>query len=222
MLQDGRHFAEMHNGVVRIIDSLTGRVVSMQSSYKTVEAADFTDVLLPDGSTVQVQKGLEKYALDAMKVPELLPYLIDVLCQNMVEKGWGLSKVCALPGMPTYATVCRWRRKHPWVAEALKEARIDRAERMRDLAVETAEQSENPEDTIDADKLKVDTYKWAAGVDDSRFSPKSKVDATLSLPQQLVIITGIDREGIDSQTVARDTIRDVSPASHPKEEKKDG
>lgn len=108
--------------------------------------------------------------------------------------------------MPSYATLCRWRRIHPWIDERLHEARIDRAERLRDEAMELIE------GTIDKDEVAAVTLKhkakvWAAGVDDpNRYSPKAKIEATVNNPTQILVYTGIGatdgpKEGIrDNQT----------------------
>jgi hypothetical protein len=201
MAKDGL-FAERRDGVVRIIDALTGKVVAIQETTKVTAPEDFTPVLLPDGQVVQVQKGFEKYAMDATKQPELTPFLVDIMCQMIVEDGLGISEVCQKPGMPKYATLAMWRRKHAWVAQALANAREDRAERMRDKAVIEAEKAQNPD--YDNDKLRVETYKWAAGVDDSKFSPRAKVEATINSPTQIIVVTGIDKAPLPQETNMRD------------------
>lgn len=94
--------------------------------------------------------------------------------------------------MPSYPTLRAWAKQHPWIDEHLNQARRDRAETLRDKAVFTAETSES-KDPIDSAALKVDTYKWAAGVDNEKYNPKTKVEATISTPTQIVVYTGIDR-----------------------------
>ncbi len=209
MAKDGL-FAERKDGVVRIVNAITGEVVAVQSTPSgPPHPEDYVEVLLPTGKTVMVQRGLEAHAVTMADQPELQPFLVDLICQQMVEQGKGLAEICKGPGMPSYNTLSRWRRKHQWVAEALNNARIDRAELMRDKAVSTAEKAENPD--FDGDKLRVETYKWAAGVDDSKFSPRAKVEANITVPTQLVIVTGIERGPVDTPAVPPETLeRDVS------------
>lgn len=208
LANDGRHYAERREGVVRIIDSLTGKIIAVQSEYAPAHPGDYSEILLPTGDVVLAQRGLEKFALDARLHADLQPYLIDVICQKVAE-GQSLMAICKEPGFPSYNTLAKWRRKHDWVSTALHEARTDRAEYLRDKAVQEAENAENPKDSIDGTKLRVDTYKWAAGVDDSKFSPRSKVEATINAPTQLIIVTGIDRKEDPPETLARDVSQKI-------------
>lgn len=94
--------------------------------------------------------------------------------------------------MPRYAQLRMWAKAHPWIDQELDRARRDRAESLRDKAVETAETA-TARDPVDAASLKVDTYKWAAGVDHEKYNPKTKVEASINTPTQIVVFTGIDR-----------------------------
>jgi hypothetical protein len=107
-------------------------------------------------------------------------------------EGESLAKICKREGMPPYHVVSRWRRDSGEFKEMMEMARVDRAEMLRDKAMEEAEQAD--ETDVASRKLKHDAYKWAAGVDDhARYSPKAKVEGTINLPTQIVISTGISR-----------------------------
>lgn len=119
------------------------------------------------------------------------PAIIDMMCAKIAEGG-SLSDLCETPGFPSYALLCRWRRAEPWINEALDMARKDRAEYMRDRALKEALAARDKNDAP-AQALKTETYKWAAGVDDGKYSPKAKVEATVNQPTQIIVVTGIDR-----------------------------
>ena len=57
----------------------------------------------------------------------------------------------------------------------------------------------------------MDTYKWAAGVEDRRYTASTKVEATVSVPTQIVVQTGIDR-GVDTSRAVGDTATEVDNA----------
>lgn len=188
LLRDGKHFAEKRAGVTHIIDSETGKTI-MAFSGGTREP----QLLVPagDGSDLLVTPGLNVNALLEHMVP-YSPLLLDLVCQKLAE-GENLTQICKTPGFPTYRALCAWRRKYPEVSVALNEAKRDRAEALRDKALNEAEGAVS-RDPVTASALRVDTYKWASGIDDPRYSPKAKVEATLNAPTQIVIHTGINRE----------------------------
>lgn len=128
---------------------------------------------------------------------EYNPLVVDIICQKILEGG-SLSQICGQPNMPSYAIFCRWRREHPVIESQLELARKDRAEALRDKALEFADDAD--EDNATSQKLKHDAYKWAAGIDDSRYSPKAKVEASVTMPTMIVLNTGIDRRQVEVNT----------------------
>jgi hypothetical protein len=117
-------------------------------------------------------------------------WLIDVVCQR-IANGEALMNICSDPQMPSYSTFCRWRRENEVVRLAYEAALFDRADSMRDRAVNTAEKAEE----AGHERLKVDTYKWAASVDNpNKYSTKTKADVTVGVTQW-VIDTGVRRPG---------------------------
>lgn len=119
------------------------------------------------------------------------PALVDELCQAIVEGG-SLTLLCDGKKFPPYAQFCRWRRLHPEINEQLEQARRDRAERMRDLALVEAMAATNKHDAP-AQQLKVETLKWMAGTDDVRYKQNAKVDVALAAPTLIQVVTGIER-----------------------------
>lgn len=191
LLNDGRHFSEKRGGLIHIIDSLTGNTVAafptggnLPQVLKPSTLPNGTIVFTPLGANI-VSGGVREITFN--------PVIIDLICQQIVE-GRGLTEVCKQPDMPSYNVLMQWRRKHDWIDEHLNRARQDRAEQFRDKAIAEADSAES-RDPGTAHALRVETYKWAAGVDSSRYSPKSKVEATVNMPMQIIVHTGIDRSG---------------------------
>jgi len=124
--------------------------------------------------------------------------MADLIC-NAVAEGGSLTKICKMKGFPSYVQVCHWRRQYPEFEEALVRARQDRAEALRDEAMSIADDAAEEGDAINKARLRTDIRKWSSAVDDpSRYSPKTKVDATLTTPMTLVVRTGIDRTPLET------------------------
>lgn len=191
LIKDGRHFAETRGNQVFIIDSLTGNTVAMYADTTLGVPTNFERTELANGAVAWVQTGLNPQALER-GVVTYNPLVVDLLCQKIAEGG-SITKICKEPNMPTYQTLCRWRRAHPSIDEQLLIARRDRAEYLRDEALAEAQRAEG-RDPISGSQLRVDTYKWAASVDHERYNPKTKVEATINAPTQILVYTGIDRE----------------------------
>jgi hypothetical protein len=130
--------------------------------------------------------------IEASNVPYSLE-TVSVLLERIVE-GESITKICRSPTMPKYSQLVRWMRVHPWIKEAIEEARIARAEHHRDKVLEEAEYAESTRDPLEATKLKIEANKWAAGVDDARYKSNAKIEANISVPTQIVVNTGISRE----------------------------
>ncbi len=64
---------------------------------------------------------------------------------------------------------------------------------MRDLALQEALKT-NDKNDAPAQALKVETYKWAAAMDHERYNPRTKVEATINTPTQIIVNTGIVRD----------------------------
>lgn len=187
LLTDGRHYSERRGRTTYIVDSMTG-----------VTIAVLENLHLPASTiTKQVVDGKEVWSDRPNPVLETLsnplaysPVIIDQMCARIVN-GEALTQICGSMNMPTYAQFCRWRRNQNWIDDAITQARRDRAEALRDKALMAAESAD--EDNIKEASLRVETYKWAAGVDHERYSPKAKIEATIQAPTQIIVHTGIDR-----------------------------
>mgnify|MGYP006383066755 CR=1 FL=1 len=137
-------------------------------------------------------------------------FLVDIICQRITE-GEPLTKICQTYGFPSYSTFCKWRREHPEINELLDQARRDRAEFMRDQAMEVALGA--TERTVDSSTLKHAAFKWGAQVDDKeRYSPTSKVQMENSQPLQIIVNTGIMTADSPKQTYEQ-RLKDAKPVT---------
>lgn len=189
-------------------DTTTGKlvaVISADNAHNTNK--DLEEVRLPNGDLVSVEKGVDKALLlqPYYSRKGYSPMIMEALCAE-VAAGRSLTDVCHDRGMPCYSTLMRWRRLYPEVEEMLQKARIDRAETLRDKAMETAMASD--EDNVASSRLKVDTLKWAAGKDDpNKYEAKPEKMQVNVAPTAILIQTGIDRG--EAQNAHAHEIKDV-------------
>lgn len=193
LLKDGTHFSERHGALVHIVNSLTGARIVLSAIPDP--ATPLVLEAYTDPST-GVKHFYETGVAD-VKVPQYLAYnpaIIDEMCARISE-GARLTHLCKEPSYPSYAVLSRWRAAYSEIDMKLDRARRDRAEHYAD-AVQTLA-SEAEEGTINETKVKIDAAKWAAAVDaPERYSPKAKVEASIQMPTQIIISTGIERAPI--------------------------
>lgn len=188
LVGDGRHFARRGPaGSTEVVDSIEGKVVLVIGDFKSPQ--NLEKRILPNGEELWVDKNLPTLASSRNTMP-YHPWIIDLICEEIAEGG-SLTKICKKPDMPSYTLLSRWRRVHPEIDEMLQRARADRAEYHRDNAMDVVEDAD--EDNVMARTLQHNAHKWAAGVDDSKFSPKAKIEGNFSAPTQIIVNTGIDR-----------------------------
>ena len=189
LIRSGTHFAEKRGTYVYCIEARTGRTLSIHH-HESGLPVQFQEETLPDGTLVVRQLDMPT-VVSAQREVLYNPLTLDLICQRITE-GDSLTKVLKDSAFPTYATFCRWRRAHPEIEEMLNLARRDRAEALRDQVMEYADEAD--EDNVNVKKFQADTAKWAAGVDDPKYSPKSKTELSVQVPTQIIVKTGIERD----------------------------
>ncbi len=205
-----RCFAEKDplDGITKIYDMHTGHVVAVENVR-----ADGTRDLVP----TSFDAPLPIYSMQYSR-----PFA-EVICQRIVD-GAILKTLCNEPGMPKYAVICRWSAQYPEFKEMLATAERHRAEGMTDEALEVARELHERDykklADIQAATLLTNQLWQKAGAGSAKFQPKAKADAPTNVAIQVVIETGIRRQGdpgfrVD-ETEKIKNARDVSPA--PKEE----
>ena len=193
--------------LLETIDLSTGKILAIGAGadFDYTNKELFDEVVLVDGTIALVAKGVDVNLATMHRSWVYNQSVADLFCQ-LVAEGKGVTAASREPGMPPYSIVCRWRRERPEFARQLEEARKDRAEGMRDKAMATAEGAD--EDNIQVDKLKVETYKWAAGVDDQNKYGAKKVQLDENTPLQIIVNTGIVRD-VSNQTGVKDVTSTV-------------
>ena len=202
------------NGLIEIVCEDTGQVVAVQSDYKDVYAAEnLVDHTLRDGTVVSVSRGVN---LDQMTTNSNFSYsevLADIICQKIAEGG-SISQVSKDASMPSYSTIARWRRKYPDFNDAIKLAFEDRAHLYHDKAIATAEETED-KDEVPQNRLKVDTYKWAAEKGDPKsYGKQMTVKGDELAPLKLIVDTGVPQvESIQPKVEERE-VEEIKGASN--------
>lgn len=184
------------SGLLEVYDTQTGKLVAIQETPDQLldnnRRERLVERLMPDGSRVLVEATIDPVKLLGFKFTEYSGYVVDLICEKIVAGG-SLTAICKEPGFPTYAEFCRWKRNNPEIQKAIDEARRDRAEFIRDKIYATADKlSDNITDDV---KIKLDNLKYLAGTDDRQKYGNQKSEATVVQPIQIVVNTGIVREG---------------------------
>jgi len=118
----------------------------------------------------------------------------EAIC-SAIRRGMTMKQIAEDPRLPSIEAIYNWRRTHPDFKEKLLDAKRDRAEYYRDLAIEIADTTETKEESI-TNRLKIDTYRWAAEKDDpASFGTNVKVDTHHSGAVGFYALrTGVPRE----------------------------
>jgi hypothetical protein len=114
------------------------------------------------------------------------------LIMKYVAEGKSISEVGRMPGMPPHGTIFRWMSMHADFKLKIMNAREVRGFAMEEKALEAAELAD--EDNVASQKLKVDTYKWVAEVNNPEvYGKRTKLTGDVNNPIQFVVETGIRR-----------------------------
>lgn len=159
-------------------------------------------VLDGDGHLVTVLKGTN---------PDLLPHTVwpyakvtcDHIC-NLIAEGHTLTEIGLMQGVPTKNVIATWQRDYPEFRAAMKLAREMRAETFHDKIVKLAKDTK--ESTAKSDRLKLDAYRWVAGVNaPAVFGNQTKITGDPNAPLKIVVETGV--------RLAGDPVQDASPVA---------
>ena len=189
------------NGFIETIDSDTGNVLLIQRSLKDIDSIKDRDQLISysmDGHQTMIEKSLVASGPQVVQRWVFNEVVASMICQR-IQEGETLLDICKPHAgtvnqkiLPPYFVVAQWRRDHPEFDEQVKQSFKDRAEIFHGHALRQAELTD--EDNASAQKVLVDTYKWAAGIDDAeRFGTKTKISGDAENPITFVINTGIPR-----------------------------
>ncbi len=191
-------------GMVEFRDAETGEVVATQKPSKKQRKK------INSGKPVYTKRKHElvktengKLVADPETVPVkgkqkgrvVYPYNIDTstaIIQSVCE-GMTLREISKMKGMPPVSTIHYWASKYKEFKHDLDIARKVRGEMFADEAIDIARKTTSMKSR--ADKLKIDTLKWAAKVNNpEQFSDTVKHTGDANNPIQIVVDTGIKRK----------------------------
>ena len=215
LANDGRHFARVSpHGLMELVDSLTGETKIIFGADQLGERVPVLETRLINGKEVKVETTVTPGQLKSTKPTIFHPWIVDRISQ-MIAEGGNLTKICQQEDMPAYHVLMSWKRAHPHIQKQLDEARLDRTEYLRDKVLDIAESHEDYKFPSQAAKIKIDALQWASGVDNPKYSAKAKIEATLNVPTQIIVSTGIDRSPLPEQrqvTQVEEEVRPQAPA----------
>ena len=197
LLRSKTHFLNKKGTSLEIINVKTGVIDYTLKNNPDGTFSDLPMVHQRDTNGVPVLVQANPTGEVAVYNTAFSPITLEIICQKILE-GHNITDICKEPGMPDYNVICRWRREYPEVASALEMARKDRAEALRDRIMKKAEdtyaRSEGRKEETVALGVLLDATKWTTGVDNEKYNPKTKVEATVSTPTVIQVVTGIVRD----------------------------
>lgn len=195
-LTSNNTFARLNEeGLIEIVCENTGRILAIQHTYQDLfkeKSENLIEHTLDDGSKIMVEKTISLDMVRSLghKTYAFSEIIANILCQKIAEGG-SLTNICKDKNMPNFSTVSKWRRMNPDFDAAIKYAMQERAHAYHDKAIRIAESTES-KDEATVNKLKVDTFKWAAEKGDpDQFGNRTKVVGDPTRPLNLVIDTGV-------------------------------
>lgn len=119
--------------------------------------------------------------------PEVFPvskFVVEEMIDLILE-GRTVRSICERPGMPTYQTVLRWRKKYPDFRDAYDAALRASADQLADeeleLVRETAAAKLLTAPEVQARKLLSESLKWHARIrNPNRFGEKTQLEVSVA------------------------------------------
>lgn len=202
LISNPENFIRERGDNLHLINSISGLTVAiLKKDFQKSRNAKFAVRIGQEGQSVLVQEDVPAEYLERIEEVPVSRDVVERICHRLME-GELMHKICGSDGVPSYSVVSQWRRHNQWVRTAIEQARADRAEKLVEKILEEAEAAEG-KDPIDGARVRIDAYKYVAGLDNSRYSPKAKVEANINVPTQIIISTGIDRGEADAATHSR-------------------
>jgi hypothetical protein len=194
---------------LELINTETGEVIAVEKKKHTYREPSGAVLQKRAGRPSQQDTQTHHFVRDARgrKIwvpkgtdPSHLPNIVypfnhvtaELICRYITE-GKTIIEIGKMEGMPPQHIIFQWKRRHPEFKAQVNEARKDRAEYFADLAIEEAAHAK--EAKVQSDRLRVDTYKWAAEVGDrDTYGRSTKITGDPNAPIGFIIDTGIRRD----------------------------
>jgi len=186
-------FRDPETGEIRAVQSpqrqmakkiAEGKPIRVKRDYDLMETEDGKTVADPDSvKKIGRQRGrcIVPYTIDTHTA------IIEYLCEGLT-----LREISSKRGMPPASTIHYWASKYKAFKHDMVEARKVRGEQFADEAIDVARNSSAM--TSRADKLLVDTLKWAAKVNNpEQFGDAIVHKGDAAHPIQILVDTGIKR-----------------------------
>lgn len=127
------------------------------------------------------------------------------VCQRLA-RGESWTRICGDNDLPTYATACAWRAKHPEFDQEVEEAREMAADHFAERALQVADAS--TKESAAADRLKVTTLLKRAALATSGRARKTDAKPKKAEPQEIVFrVRHFERvTGPDGQVSVREIV----------------
>ena len=195
-------------GIVEGYDDETGEVLWVQAQKPTKSgkprrvsgpgkgvATDTKEthhfVLDGNGRKIWVPKGTNPDHLPKTVWPYSQVTADQVLAK--ITEGYTVTQIGKMEGFPPQHTIYKWVRQVPEFRNQMKLARSDRAEFFHDKVIESAEKAD-PEN-VQAERLRVDAYKWAASVGDpDQYGTRVKHAGDVDAPLGFIVVTGVPEQ----------------------------
>jgi hypothetical protein len=175
--------------------------------------------IVEDGKVVAVQKENKKFKTLPGGYTKFNEIKAQKIC-DYVTTGRTLKEIGSLKTMPSTNTIYYWKRNYEDFRKALEHAEEARAEYFADKVIETAEKI-NTELQSKTHKVKIEAYKWRAGVDHAtRYGKKTTVSGDPDKPLTILISTGINREQGEIPNGKKETIEVQSESKDSRKRKK--
>lgn len=131
---------------------------------------------------------------------ECTPDVVEEFC-SLMEAGEPLSAICKLPGMPSWGTVCKWKREYPEFLTRYMRAREASAEACEHNGIEATLLAKD-RDSAAVAAVQLNAWKWAAAKRNPR-THGERIDANISgilgvakIPLNLDLLSDEQREVI--------------------------
>lgn len=161
---------------------------------KSTHGLKFRKIQDAAGNWHRVPVGIDRADYFASLAPGRVPFTLEIADQivSLYTECKSLEAVAKEVGV-TRAVIYFWMARHADFKLRVKAAREIRGFVAEDKAIQAAEEAD--EDNVQAQRLKAETYRWAAAVNNPEVhGTKTKIVGDPNQPVSFIIDTGIRRE----------------------------
>jgi hypothetical protein len=195
-------FAQMNaQGLIEVIDEKTGMIVSVQTMGNKDDSS-LKERMLADGTKILVDEQIDTITLKVISKNTYVfnAKIASVICQHLTE-GRGFQEICAMPSMPPFYILQKWRKMYKDFDDAIEQSIKDQSYLYRDKALETIKLATTKEGDTDH-KAIADMYlKLAEKGNPDRFGSRTKHVGDKDAPIHFTIETGVPQKIPDARPV---------------------